>query len=467
MYLCYVTYHTIHPLIILSDSEDEDTTLPVVFVPSSPDHVLTSYGYSPDSNSDSEPTENDSSDEDLMETDESPSPPLPPVSPPLLLVSRPLPPFPSSLPSDRDQEGVPSTFEIGESSTAHVLSVTGKSVDQKGSLVNDERIKTLQARLTSAEHRITKLLDSRDADQLEMAELRSRTQDEEAQLWNCRSPIAATTQRPPVANQKTVITCYKCRKRGHYKSECSRLKNQNFDDQKGNEGKAQGDPNGVKKKEKKLEEKRLEDVPIVRDFPKVFPEDLPGLPPTRQVFWRLKFSSGKGLEYDGFLENFCCERGEVEWCGLQVEDVWIDCGECVDKRDARTLNLLGHLESSLGSGSISQESMVRRSGNVKNVLNDTRFNQIGKLILRFVALENIDAIVELFSQDVSSGFAAEQGKGYRNRRSALTTPLQMSLALAHDGNSVSVKDDDDFINLITAFSWFRDGQISYERNLKR
>ncbi|GKB60795.1 putative reverse transcriptase domain-containing protein [Tanacetum coccineum] len=33
----------------------------------------------------------------------------------------------------------------------------------------------------------------------------------------------------------------------------------------------------------KWEEKRLEDVPMVRDFPEVFPEDLPGLPPTRQV----------------------------------------------------------------------------------------------------------------------------------------------------------------------------------------
>ncbi|GJU83502.1 putative reverse transcriptase domain-containing protein [Tanacetum coccineum] len=38
-------------------------------------------------------------------------------------------------------------------------------------------------------------------------------------------------------------------------------------------------------KEEKAEtlERRIEDVPIVRDFPEVFPEDLPGLPPTRQV----------------------------------------------------------------------------------------------------------------------------------------------------------------------------------------
>ncbi|GKD68950.1 putative reverse transcriptase domain-containing protein, partial [Tanacetum coccineum] len=35
--------------------------------------------------------------------------------------------------------------------------------------------------------------------------------------------------------------------------------------------------------EKRSKEKRLEDVPVIRDFPEVFPEDLPGLPPSRQV----------------------------------------------------------------------------------------------------------------------------------------------------------------------------------------
>ncbi|GJW99756.1 putative reverse transcriptase domain-containing protein [Tanacetum coccineum] len=39
----------------------------------------------------------------------------------------------------------------------------------------------------------------------------------------------------------------------------------------------------MKETEDKSGEKRLEDVPIVRDFPEVFPEDLSGLPPTRQV----------------------------------------------------------------------------------------------------------------------------------------------------------------------------------------
>ncbi|GJY43162.1 putative reverse transcriptase domain-containing protein [Tanacetum coccineum] len=39
--------------------------------------------------------------------------------------------------------------------------------------------------------------------------------------------------------------------------------------------------------EKKSDEKRLEDIPVVREFPEVFPEDLPGLPPVRQVEFQI------------------------------------------------------------------------------------------------------------------------------------------------------------------------------------
>ncbi|GJY74210.1 putative reverse transcriptase domain-containing protein [Tanacetum coccineum] len=50
----------------------------------------------------------------------------------------------------------------------------------------------------------------------------------------------------------------------------------------------------VTKKETKdkSEEKRLKDVPIVRDFPEVFPEDFPGLPPTRQVEFQIDLVPG-------------------------------------------------------------------------------------------------------------------------------------------------------------------------------
>ncbi|GJW64071.1 putative reverse transcriptase domain-containing protein [Tanacetum coccineum] len=47
-----------------------------------------------------------------------------------------------------------------------------------------------------------------------------------------------------------------------------------------------------KRREDKIEEKRLEDVPIVRDFPDVFPEDLPGLPPARQVEFQIDLVPG-------------------------------------------------------------------------------------------------------------------------------------------------------------------------------
>nr|GEZ21573.1 putative reverse transcriptase domain-containing protein [Tanacetum cinerariifolium] len=48
----------------------------------------------------------------------------------------------------------------------------------------------------------------------------------------------------------------------------------------------------AKKTDDKLEEKRLEDVPIVWDFLKVFPEDLPGLPPTQQVEFQIDLVPG-------------------------------------------------------------------------------------------------------------------------------------------------------------------------------
>ncbi|GJR81791.1 putative reverse transcriptase domain-containing protein [Tanacetum coccineum] len=47
-----------------------------------------------------------------------------------------------------------------------------------------------------------------------------------------------------------------------------------------------------KKAEDKSEERRLEDVPIVQEFSEVFPEDLPGLPPARQVEFQIDLVPG-------------------------------------------------------------------------------------------------------------------------------------------------------------------------------
>ncbi|GKB09746.1 putative reverse transcriptase domain-containing protein [Tanacetum coccineum] len=48
----------------------------------------------------------------------------------------------------------------------------------------------------------------------------------------------------------------------------------------------------MKEANDKSEEKRLEDVPIVRDFPEVFLEDLSGIPPARQVEFQVDLVSG-------------------------------------------------------------------------------------------------------------------------------------------------------------------------------
>ncbi|GJV59903.1 putative reverse transcriptase domain-containing protein [Tanacetum coccineum] len=50
----------------------------------------------------------------------------------------------------------------------------------------------------------------------------------------------------------------------------------------------------AKKEEDNSEGKQLKDVPIVRDFSKVFPEDLPGLPPARLVEFQIDLISGAG-----------------------------------------------------------------------------------------------------------------------------------------------------------------------------
>nr|GEV23877.1 putative reverse transcriptase domain-containing protein [Tanacetum cinerariifolium] len=44
--------------------------------------------------------------------------------------------------------------------------------------------------------------------------------------------------------------------------------------------------------EKKSDKKRLDDIPVVKEFPKVFPEDLPDLPPVRQVEFQIDLIPG-------------------------------------------------------------------------------------------------------------------------------------------------------------------------------
>nr|GEY13351.1 hypothetical protein [Tanacetum cinerariifolium] len=121
---------------------------------------------------------------------------------------------------------------------------------------------------------------------------------------DCRSTANVNTtnnQRANETGQKP--TCYECGAQGHFKRDFPKLKKQPCD--QGNKTRLNIISYAktqkymlkgchvflahvtTKETEDKLEKKRLKDVTIVQDFPEVFPEDLPGLPSTRQVEFQI------------------------------------------------------------------------------------------------------------------------------------------------------------------------------------
>ncbi|GKA85535.1 putative reverse transcriptase domain-containing protein [Tanacetum coccineum] len=126
---------------------------------------------------------------------------------------------------------------------------------------------------------------------------------------DCRAPPRLANQKGPGSQggQGSDVTCFGCGKKGHYKNKCPNNGNQGGGNQirgnpQNNQRQNQGNPKGGNQaststqggrrvpagKKSETPERRIEDVPIVRDFPEVFPEDLPGLPPTRQVEFHIE-----------------------------------------------------------------------------------------------------------------------------------------------------------------------------------
>ncbi|GJT00720.1 putative reverse transcriptase domain-containing protein [Tanacetum coccineum] len=65
----------------------------------------------------------------------------------------------------------------------------------------------------------------------------------------------------------------------------------------------------AKKEEDKSEGKKLKDIPIVRDFPRVFLEDLPGLPLARPVEFQIDLIPGAELSDKGFIRPSSSPQG--------------------------------------------------------------------------------------------------------------------------------------------------------------
>nr|GEU57654.1 reverse transcriptase domain-containing protein [Tanacetum cinerariifolium] len=128
---------------------------------------------------------------------------------------------------------------------------------------------------------------------------------------NCRNKGPATgSNLQPVS-----VICHACGEKGHYQSQCSKTNiNANGSTYLLRDKNAHQDPNVVMSTfllnhrpartlfdlgadrsfvfiaqvmEKKSDEKRLKNIPVVREFPDVFPEELPGLPPVRQVEFQI------------------------------------------------------------------------------------------------------------------------------------------------------------------------------------
>ncbi|GJS55390.1 putative reverse transcriptase domain-containing protein [Tanacetum coccineum] len=103
--------------------------------------------------------------------------------------------------------------------------------------------------------------------------------------------------------------------------------------------------------EKKLDEKRLEDIPVVREFPKAFLKDLPGIPPVRQELSNQLQESSDRVFIDDILTYSCNKEGHANHLRIIIEllkkeklyakfskcDYWI-----------RIVQFLGHLIDSQG-----------------------------------------------------------------------------------------------------------------------
>nr|GEW05705.1 reverse transcriptase domain-containing protein [Tanacetum cinerariifolium] len=122
---------------------------------------------------------------------------------------------------------------------------------------------------------------------------------------DCKGKAIATG-----ANAQPVVTCYGCGEKGHTRNRFPKRNVQQGEEAQGRayvikDAKKQQGPNVVITmplsylirrtsvvysacNEKEPKEICLEDVPVIRDFPKVFPDDLPRLPPPRQVEFRIE-----------------------------------------------------------------------------------------------------------------------------------------------------------------------------------
>ncbi|GKC34070.1 putative reverse transcriptase domain-containing protein, partial [Tanacetum coccineum] len=131
---------------------------------------------------------------------------------------------------------------------------------------------------------------------------------------DCTTIVTLNTQRALVWSPPGIV-CYECGRPGHFRKDCPKLRNQNRRNKTGNKSGNKTEtrlevmklwqrltlleeeeqtpiPTLSRKTEDQSKEKRLDDVTILREFLEVFPKDLPGLPPARQVEFQIDLVPG-------------------------------------------------------------------------------------------------------------------------------------------------------------------------------
>ncbi|GKF51557.1 putative reverse transcriptase domain-containing protein [Tanacetum coccineum] len=74
------------------------------------------------------------------------------------------------------------------------------------------------------------------------------------------------------------VTCFGYGEKGHFKDKCLKAGNQQND--------------GARRRAYVADEKKLNDIRVVRDFPEVFPDDLLGLPVVREIKFHIDLIPG-------------------------------------------------------------------------------------------------------------------------------------------------------------------------------
>nr|GEZ21103.1 retrotransposon protein, putative, Ty3-gypsy subclass [Tanacetum cinerariifolium] len=111
----------------------------------------------------------------------------------------------------------------------------------------------------------------------------------------------------PSAAVQPNIVCYNCEERGHKNSECPKKADQRGGNRQGQayvicDAEHNQGPNEIHRKRipvvpsssngDRTTKKQLQDMPVICIFPEVFPVDLPGLPPPRQVEFKIELILG-------------------------------------------------------------------------------------------------------------------------------------------------------------------------------